>query len=100
MREWRKIRVGLLLALACMGAATGARGDTIVLKNGQRISALSVTENGDKVQYETASGTMTPPPSIVDHEERRGMTSAETPARSFGFALNPPDSTAATATSA
>src|SRR5260221_13970978 len=94
MREWRKIRVGLLLALACMCAATMARGDTIVLKNGRRISALSVTENGDKVQYETASGTMTLPRSIVDHVERGGLPSAETPANSSGFALKPPESAA------
>src|SRR5882762_126621 len=94
MREWRKIRVGLLLALACMCVATVVRGDTIVLKNGRRISALSVTENGDKVQYETASGTMTLPRSIVDQVERGGLTSAETPASSSGFALKPPESAA------
>src|SRR5258708_19958401 len=94
MREWRKIRVGLLLALACMCAATVARGDTIVLKNGRRISALSVTENGDKVQYETASGTMTLPRSIVDHVERGGVPSTETPGGSSGFALKAPESAA------
>src|SRR5260221_979179 len=99
MRERRKIRVGLLLALACGCAATVARGDTIVLKNGRRISALSITENGDKVQYETASGTMTLPRSIVDHVERGGLPSAEGPANSSTFALKAPESAAESAIS-
>src|SRR5258708_5140949 len=94
MREWRKIRVGSLLVVACMCVATMARGDTIVLKNGRRISAVSVTENADKVQYETASGTMTLPRSIVDHVERGGLPSAETPGSSSGFALKAPESAA------
>jgi len=46
--------------------------DTIVLKNGRRIVALSVTELGEKIQYETPSGTLTLPKSIVDHIERGG----------------------------
>ena len=54
----------LLFACACL------RADTIVLKNGRKIFALSVTEQGDKIQYETASGTLTLPKSIVDHVER------------------------------
>jgi hypothetical protein len=60
----------------CVGlvffAAAPACADTIVLKNGRRITALSVTERGEKIEYETASGTLTLPKSIVDHIERGG----------------------------
>jgi tetratricopeptide (TPR) repeat protein len=58
---------GLLLFFAVAAAA-----DTIVLKNGRRIVALSVTELADKIEYETASGTLSLPKSIVDHIERGG----------------------------
>jgi tetratricopeptide (TPR) repeat protein len=44
--------------------------DTIVLKNGRRIVALSVTEDGEKVRYETAAGELSLPRSMVDHIER------------------------------
>jgi tetratricopeptide (TPR) repeat protein len=50
--------------------ASAGRADTIVLKNGKRIVALSVVEDGDKVRYETAAGQLSLPKSIVDHIER------------------------------
>ena len=46
--------------------AAGGRADTIVLKNGKRIVALSVVEDGDKIRYETAAGQLTLPRSIVE----------------------------------
>jgi len=46
--------------------------DTIVLKNGRRILALSILEDGDKVRYQTAAGELSLPKSIVDHIERGG----------------------------
>jgi tetratricopeptide (TPR) repeat protein len=57
------------IALASVLAA-GGRADTIVLKNGKRIVALSVVEDGDKIRYETAAGQLTLPRSMVDHIER------------------------------
>src|ERR1700733_12658176 len=54
----------LLLAAACAGA------DTIVLKNGRRIPAEGVTEDGDHVVYQTPSGQMSLPKSIVERVER------------------------------
>jgi tetratricopeptide (TPR) repeat protein len=57
------------LGLASVLVVAG-RGDTIVLKNGKRIVALSVVEDGDKIRYETAAGQLTLPRSIVDHIER------------------------------
>ncbi len=61
------------LAIACLlvgGIATLA--DTIVLKNGKRVPALTVVEDGDKVRYQTSAGELTLPKSIVDHIERGG----------------------------
>ncbi len=52
----------------------GARADTIVLKNGRRIVADSVTDDGEHVTYQTPSGEMSLPKSIVDRVERDGMS--------------------------
>ena len=46
------------------------QADTIVLKNGKRILALSVKEDGEKVRYLTPAGELTLPKSIVDHIEK------------------------------
>jgi tetratricopeptide (TPR) repeat protein len=51
------------------GVASICSADTIVLKNGRRIVALSVTQEGDKVRYQTAAGELSLPKSIVDHIE-------------------------------
>ncbi|MGB7848262.1 MAG: hypothetical protein WBL63_21805 [Candidatus Acidiferrum sp.] len=59
--------VGMLLC-----ALTG-RADKIVLKNGHRIVAYNVSEDGDKVRYETAAGELSIPRSIVDHVEKGGL---------------------------
>ena len=53
-------------------AAQGVRADTIVLKNGRRILALSVVEEGNKVRYQTEAGELSLPKSMVDHIERGG----------------------------
>ncbi len=67
MRTWASIAIGLSLL-----TAQTVRADTIVLKNGRRILALSVVEEGDKVRYQTAAGELSLPKSIVDHIERGG----------------------------
>ncbi len=67
--------LALLLLLPC--AAT--RADTIVLKNGRRIAASNVREEGDKVKYETSAGELALPKSIVDHIERGGAATAMEP---------------------
>ena len=46
-------------------AATSVAADTIVLKNGRRIRAANVKEDGEHVTYETPAGTMSLPKSIV-----------------------------------
>src|SRR5215472_16635228 len=47
---------------------------TIVLKNGRRIVAMSVVEDGDKVRYLTSAGELSLPKSIVDHIEKNGFS--------------------------
>ena len=59
----------LIVTLTC---ASSAAGDTIVLKNGRRIAALTVIDDGQRVRYQTAAGELSLPKSIVDHIERGG----------------------------
>jgi tetratricopeptide (TPR) repeat protein len=60
--------VGCVLLLAGV-----ARADKIVLKNGRKIIAYNVVEDGDKIRYETSAGQLALPKSIVDHIERGGL---------------------------
>jgi tetratricopeptide (TPR) repeat protein len=71
MNLTRRIRFGLL-GVAFLCASLPAAADTIVLKNGRRIIALSVVEEGDKVKYLTSAGELSLPRSIVDHIEKGG----------------------------
>ena len=96
-RSWR-IRRALLLAAVCFIAAGTVRGDTIVLKNGRRITALSVTQEGEKITYETASGTLSLPRSIVDHIEHGSIPSSEGATNASTLTLKPPETEAAVAT--
>jgi hypothetical protein len=61
-----------MVALALLLAAGYTEADTIVLKNGRRITAFNVVETGDKIKYETSAGELTLPKSIVDHIEKGG----------------------------
>jgi tetratricopeptide (TPR) repeat protein len=92
MRLISKIYRAFLLGVAMLLAGTAVRADTIVLKNGRRIIAFNVVEDGDKVRYETAAGQLSIPKSIVDHIERGGAvpmsgSPAETAAN---LAITPP----------
>jgi len=51
-------------------AVSAAHGDTIVLKNGRRIVASNVMDDGQHVTYDTPAGQMTIPKSIVARIER------------------------------
>jgi tetratricopeptide (TPR) repeat protein len=55
---------------------TAALGDTIVLKNGRRVVADSVTEEDTRVVYETALGKFSLAKSLVDHIEHDGARPA------------------------
>ena len=61
------------VAMLC-ACTTIASADTIVLKNGRRIAALTVVEDRDKVRYQTSAGELSLPKSMVDHIEK-GMAS-------------------------
>jgi hypothetical protein len=54
-------------------AASFASADTIVLKNGRRIVASNVTEDGDHITYETPAGQMSIPKSIVERIDRDNL---------------------------
>ncbi len=81
------LALGLLL-----GGVSPAAADTIVLKNGRRIVALSVVEEGDKVKYQTAAGELSLPKSIVDHIEKGGAVPApDSPAAAVAnLTMTPP----------
>lgn len=68
MRRVIPIASLFLLAVSCAAA------DTIVLKNGRRIVASSVTEDSDHVSYETPAGRMSIPKSIVARIEHDDFT--------------------------
>jgi tetratricopeptide (TPR) repeat protein len=91
MRVWIPMAMGL-----CLLAAQPASADTIVLKNGRRILALSVTEEGGKVRYQTAAGELSLPKSIVDHIERGGAT----PSSAANLAMAPPSAESSLANAA
>jgi tetratricopeptide (TPR) repeat protein len=71
--------VTALVVLALTAVCERAAADTIVLKNGRRIIALSVVEQGDKVRYQTSAGELTLPKSIVDHIEKGGAVPMDAP---------------------
>jgi tetratricopeptide (TPR) repeat protein len=84
MRFFHPLAVGLSLLVVLV--AKDARADTIVLKNGRRIAALSVAVEGDKVRYMTSAGELALPKSIVDHIEKGGP--AQMPVSLSGAAAN------------
>src|SRR6202045_3905890 len=83
MRLYLFLAIGLSLL-----AAKDTRADTIVLKNGRRIVALSVVVEGDKVRYLTSAGELALPKSIVDHIEKGGQVSPS--AGAANLAITPP----------
>src|SRR5712671_6536536 len=82
----------VLLGVALLSVSGRAAADTIVLKNGRRIVALSAVEEGDKVKYLTSAGELSLPKSIVDHIEKGGaVTMAGSPgADAANLAIAPP----------
>jgi len=89
------IRSRILLGLFALGASLfiskPAAADTIVLKNGRRILALSAFEDGDKVRYLTSAGELSLPKSIVDHIEKGGAMPMDAPgASAANLAITPP----------
>jgi|SRR5579871_892533 tetratricopeptide (TPR) repeat protein len=91
MRPQKLIARACACCLLLLLSAVADCADTIVLKNGRKIIALSVTEEGDKIHYETPSGTLTLPKSIVDHIIKGVGGIAGTPAQAAAeLAITPP----------
>jgi tetratricopeptide (TPR) repeat protein len=78
---------GVLLFTSGLAAA-----DTIVLKNGRRITALRAFEEGGKVRYLTSAGELSLPKSIVDHIEKGAAVpmAGEPGADAANLAIAPP----------
>ncbi len=68
------MRPAASLAILVALAVSSAAADTIVLKNGRRIQAANITEDGEHVTYETPAGQMSIPKSIVARIERDNYT--------------------------
>lgn len=83
----------ILLSAALLFLTARSAADTIVLKNGRRITAMSVVEDGDKVRYLTSAGELSLPKSIVDHIEKNGAGSlAGAPGSNApNLAITPPE---------
>jgi tetratricopeptide (TPR) repeat protein len=70
------LRISGVVAMACWLAAISTAADTIVLKNGRRIVASNVAQDGEHVSYETPAGRMSIPKSIVARIERDDLAYA------------------------
>src|SRR3981081_4750358 len=81
-----------LLGFALLLLSGRAAADTIVLKNGRRIIALSAVEEGDKVKYLTSAGELSLPKSIVDHIEKGAVPMAGSPGADAAHLETPPPS--------
>lgn len=96
----RQIRGKWAIVLAASALlAMPAWADKIVLKNGRKILAFNVVEDGDKIRYETSAGQMALPKSIVDHIEKGGlMPMMDSPAAAAAsLEIAPPEMEAAPA---
>ncbi|MGB6474168.1 MAG: tetratricopeptide repeat protein [Candidatus Sulfotelmatobacter sp.] len=84
---------GLLAA-----AVSGARADTICLKNGHKILVDHVRENGNRYEYEIGDNSFAIPKSSVDHVEAGGMPAGSSGPGGASIAdlpsFTPPDSLA------
>src|SRR2546430_9233173 len=82
----------VLLSFALLSVSGRAAADTIVLKNGRRIIALSAVEEGDKIKYLTSAGELSLPKSIVDHIEKGGSVpmAGSTGADAANLDITPP----------
>src|SRR6266853_2922943 len=81
----------VLLGVALLSTSGRAAADTIVLKNGRRIAALSAVEDGDKVKYLTSAGELSLPKSIVDHIEKGSAAPIGSPgADAASLSIAPP----------
>lgn len=87
MRKFLFVSAAVVCSLMALPRAAA---DTIVLKNGRRIAALSVVDEGQKVRYQTVAGELTLPKSIIDHIERGGLPQDSPTASAAQLSIAPP----------
>ena len=85
MRPATPLRVIVLLAVASSVSA-----DTIVLKNGRRIVADDVSDDGTHVSYQTSAGQFSIPKDIVARIDRDGFAYSSAAARAADLPISPP----------
>jgi tetratricopeptide (TPR) repeat protein len=92
MATSKRVRL-ILLGATLLVLTARVAADTIVLKNGRRITAMSVVEDGDKVRYLTSAGELSLPKSIVDHIEKNGAVplAGGSGADAANLAISPPE---------
>jgi hypothetical protein len=73
-----RTRVTILIIWTAF-AAIGAAADTIHLKNGRKILADHVRENGNHYQYDIGDDSYAIPKSLVDHVDAGGMPASAVP---------------------
>src|SRR5271156_4340081 len=66
------VALALAAFFALSFAVASASADTIVLKNGRRITAYTVVEAADKIKYKPPAGELGRPKSIVDQIKKGG----------------------------
>jgi hypothetical protein len=80
--------VAVSLAALFALAASPARADVIVLKNGRQIVASNVTRENGKIRGETPEGEISLPDSMVDRIEKDGTAAAPRVTKDLG--IGPP----------
>ncbi len=88
----RRLRTVFLAGFLLGLGVPAARADTIVLKNGRRISAANVVEENGRVSYETPAGQLSLPRSMVERIER-GPAAATEPAAHLPLTPPPAEAT-------
>jgi tetratricopeptide (TPR) repeat protein len=97
--QFRPARRFRLLAVFCFAATLSGAvfADTIYLKNGRKITADHVVQENGQVSYETPSGNLSLPGSIVDrvvHEASLEGTAGTASDRAVNLTIAPPNALA------
>jgi len=103
MRKWGYIARGIgAAALAALLGGAALRADTIVLKNGRKITGSNIVEENGHVTYETPAGKLSIPASIVEKIIRDAPSANNIPVadRASELGIAAPDSLKPSADSA
>lgn len=84
------MRRAVVLAISCFLAVISSTADTIFLKNGRRIVASNVTQDAERVSYDTPAGRMSIPKSIVARIDRDAFSYSPAASASSQPPVSPP----------